>query len=82
MAESTRVRKYTAQLVILEEPEIAGEIRAWAERLDHAGTGQNLAPTLRELVRAGLALKRLDWETALGPLSADELGRHVENSVK
>jgi hypothetical protein len=82
MAESTRVRKYTAQLVILEEPEIAGEIRAWAERLDHLGTGQNLAPTLRELVRAGLAVKRGVWETALGPLSADELVRHVENSVK
>jgi hypothetical protein len=82
MAESTRVRRYTAQLVILEEPEIAGEIRAWAERLDHAKTGQNLAPTLRELVRAGLAVKRSDWEAALGALEVGELERHIENAVK
>lgn len=82
MAESTRVRRYTAQLVILEEPEIAGEIRAWAELLDEAGTGQNLAPTLREIVRAGLAFKREAWRGRFGELGEEFLRAHVENSVK
>lgn len=86
MAESTRVRRFTAQLVVLEEPEVAGELRAWAEILDHAGTGQNLAPTLREVIRAGLRAKRRGWELEHGRLAERERGaylaRHVENSVK
>lgn len=82
MAESTRVRRYTAQLNILEEPEIAGEMRAWAELLDEAGTGQNLAPTLREILRAGLAFKRGAWEARFGPLEDEFLRRHIENAVK
>lgn len=76
-----RVRRYTAQLVILEEPEVAGEIRAWAEL-----NGQMLAPTLREIVRAGLRAKRRQWAAQHGMLSELEngayLARHVANAIK
>lgn len=67
MAErKQREKRYTAQLVILEEVEVAGEVRYWAEVLDHGRTGQNLAPTLREIVRAGLATLRPAWEAQYG----------------
>jgi hypothetical protein len=77
MTEETRPRRYTAQLVILEEPDIAGEIRAWAEV-----NGQQLAPILRELLRAGLREKRKAWVREHGALETAYLAAHVASAIK
>jgi hypothetical protein len=83
MAErKQRERRYTAQLVILEEPTVAGEVRYWAEVRDGERTGQNLAPTLREIVRAGLEALRPAWEKNYGPPPAGALELFAESAIK
>jgi hypothetical protein len=73
-----RERKFTAQLVIMEEPDVAGRVRAWAE-VNHT----ELAPTLRELVRAGLAVLEPEWIKANGgELAPNFLAAHVRESEK
>lgn len=73
-----REPKLTAQLVIMELPEIAGRLRAWAEVRDI-----EIAEIAREVARAGLAVLEPDWITSHGgELDPDFLAGHVANSVK
>jgi hypothetical protein len=77
-ARRRRERKLTAQLVIMDEPEVAGRIRAWAEvrKMD-------VAPILRECVQEGLRRLEPQWIKANdGELDPAFLARHVEDSVK
>ena len=73
-----RERKFTAQLVIMEEPDVAGRVRAWAEV-----RREELAPVLRELVRAGLEALEPEWIKANGgELAPKFLATHVRESEK
>lgn len=71
--------RYTAQMVIMEEPEIAGRIRAWAEvrKVD-------VAPLVRDALRAGLEALEPTFILEAGgcELDADFLAAHVADSVK
>lgn len=73
-----RERRFTAQLVMMEEPEIAGRIRAWSEI-----NRTELAPTMREIVRAGLAALEPEWiKQHGGELAPKFLADHVRDSEK
>jgi len=73
-----REPRLTAQLVIMELPEVAGRLRAWAEVRD-----VDIAEICREVVRAGLAGLEPEWIKAnKGELDPAFLAAHVENSVK
>jgi hypothetical protein len=62
----------------MEQPEIAGRIRAWAE-VRH----EEVAPVLREVLRAGLAALEPEWiKTNGGELAAKFLAAHVRDSEK
>lgn len=68
----------TAQLVIMEQPTVAGRLRAWAEVRN-----MDIAEVCREVVRAGLADLEPRWiETNGGELDADFLAMHEVNAVK
>ena len=73
-----REPKLTAQLVIMELPEVAGRCRAWADVRE-----LDISELLRECVRAGLATLEPEWIAAKGgELDAEFLAEHVENSIK
>lgn len=73
-----REPRFTAQLVIMELPEVAGRLRAWAEVRD-----LDLAEITRRAVRAGLELLEPEWVKANGgELDEAFLAAHVENSIK
>lgn len=86
MTESTteggRVRRYNAQLNILHTEVVAGEIRYWADLLDDERKGQNLAPTLRSIIDAGLRVKRREWVRRFGEPSPLALSRAAEGAIK
>jgi hypothetical protein len=73
-----RERVLTAQLVIMEVPEVAGRVRAWAEVRDDL-----LAEVLRQCVRAGLEKLEPRWiKEHGGELDPAFLAAHVTASVK
>lgn len=73
-----REPKLTAQLVIMELPEIAGRLRAWAEVRD-----VDIAEICRDVVRAGLVALEPKWiEVYGGELEPEFLATHVANAVK
>ena len=82
---------YTAQFGILEEPEIAGRVRAWAEirrvslaailrEILREGLSRREAVWRREVAAAGIVDPRVDFNT--GKLAADYLAEHVAQSTK
>lgn len=74
----TRERVLVAQLPVMETPEIAGRLRAWADVRN-----KSIADVLREVVRAGLASLEPSWIAQQGgELNPKFLERHVTNSVK
>jgi hypothetical protein len=60
--------KYTAQVVVMVEPEVAAEIAAWAT---HGRMSASLAA--RKIIEAGLRTKRREWIKAYGELSENIL---------
>lgn len=73
-----REPRLVSQLVIMELPDVAGRLRAWAEVRE-----LDIAEICREVVRAGLAVLEPKWiETNDGELDPDFLAAHVENSIK
>lgn len=73
-----REPKLTAQLVIMELPEIAGRLRAWAEVRDI-----EIAEICREVGRAGLAALEPRWvKENDGELDPEFLAAHTANSIK
>lgn len=73
-----REPRLTAQLVIMELPEIAGRLRAWAEVRD-----LDLAEICRQVARAGLGVLEPKWVKEYGgELDPEFLAAHVENSIK
>jgi hypothetical protein len=73
-----REPKLTAQLVIMELPEVAGRLRAWAEVRE-----LEIAEICRQVVRAGLAALEPEWiKVNNGELDPAFLAAHVENSIK
>jgi hypothetical protein len=79
-----REPKLTAQLVIMELPDVAGRLRAWAEVRE-----LDIAEVCREVVRAGLATLEPEWIRQPregypdgGELDPAFLAAHVENSIK
>lgn len=74
----TRERRLTAQLPIMDYPETAGRIRAWAEVRD-----MELSALLREIVAAGLERLEPTWIKANGgELDVTFLEQHIANSPK
>ena len=73
-----REPRLTAQLVIMELPEVAGRFRAWAEVQD-----VEIAELCRTALRAGLEQLEPEWIKAHGgELAAAFLAEHAENSIK
>lgn len=58
--------RYTAQVVVMVEPEVAAQIAAWAT---HGRMSASLAA--REVIEAGLRSMRKRWTGAFGELPAD-----------
>jgi hypothetical protein len=48
--------RYTKQIMVLLEPEVSGEVYAWAR-----AQGRSASAVCRELIAAGLTSKRRDW---------------------
>lgn len=77
MANPT-VAKYTKQMSAMVLPEIGGEIGAWAEQLG----GVPHSEIMRELIDAGLKVKRKEWTRRVGLLRVDLLDAHVERCTR
>lgn len=63
--------KYVKQVMVLLEPEVSGEIYAWAEQF-----GLSASAMMRELISAGLKARRPVWEAdakAVSPVRVAEL---------
>jgi hypothetical protein len=64
--------KYTTQIGPTVEPEVAGELSAWAEILETSA-----GAVARAAIDEGMARLRVRWAKTHGPLPDDVLGRHV-----
>lgn len=60
----------TAQIVAMAQPELAGELRYWAEQL-----GQHASTFHRETIAAGLEVRRAELEKQFGKIGASPTRR-------
>jgi hypothetical protein len=69
--------KYTKQMSAMVMPATGGEIGAWAETL-----GKPHSEVMRELIDAGLKVKRKEWARAVGLLDPGLLDAHVQRCTR
>lgn len=69
-------RRYTSQLIVLEEPQFAGEIHAWSER-----SKRPLSDLLRDALRRGWHKVRRDLMDEHGSLTTAEKHRGVYRAL-
>lgn len=73
---NTKALRYTTQITPMVEPEIAGELAAWASL-----TGETAATMAREALYEGLARKREEWAAEHGPMPKGRLQSHIAQAV-
>lgn len=61
---------YTKQVMVMLEPEISGEVYAWAAKRKCSGSA-----VMRDLIAAGLAAKREQWAAEVGVPADAEIRR-------
>lgn len=61
---------YTKQVMVMLEPDISGEVYAWARR-----SKRSASAVMRDLIAAGLQVKREQWAAEVGVPADAEIRR-------